>query len=40
MSQFCRGCSRQLDKDRDGKKQYCEYCIEGMKYILGIKKKG
>jgi len=33
MSNFCRGCSRELPKDRKGYEQYCHYCIEGMKFV-------
>jgi len=39
MSRFCRGCSRELSKDRDGKAQYCGYCRDTMKNLLRTKDK-
>lgn len=37
MSNFCRGCSRELPKDRKEWEQYCEYCKKGMRFIMGAK---
>lgn len=38
MSQFCRGCSRELPKDRKGADQYCGYCRDTMNLLMGKKK--
>ena len=38
MSKFCRGCGRELPKDRKGTEQYCSYCIDGMNFVFKTKK--
>jgi len=39
MSKLCRGCGRKILNRKDGRIQFCEYCLKTAIEVLKLRKK-